>query len=322
MDGKWAVGIDLGGTKLKVASVDYKGSIIDVKVVPTKVEEGPKAVEKDIVKAVWELQKETGKEPMGIGIGMAGQIERESGVVRFSPNLGWHNVPLKDDLEASLGMPVFITNDVRAITWGEWIHGAGKGFDDLVCIYVGTGVGGGLVVGGKVVSGTNNTAGEVGHLVVNVNGPSCTCGGKGCLEAIAGGWAIARKARKIAGQKPDSSKVLLDLADGKIEEITAETVVKAFRAGDKISTGILNEVVAALTAGCISLVNLLNPKLLILGGGVIDGMPELVDKIAKGVRGSALPAAVQLVNIVPGKLGNDAGAIGASSLAIAALTTS
>jgi glucokinase len=133
--------------------------------------------------------------PVG-GSGSAGQIDPEHGMVRFAPNLGWHNVPFQSDLAGALGLPVVVTNDVRAATWGEWLHGAGKGCNDLVCLFIGTGIGGGVVSGGKMLSGCSNTAGEVGHMIINLHGPPCSCGSRGCFEALAGGWAIARQARE------------------------------------------------------------------------------------------------------------------------------
>jgi glucokinase len=316
MDESWTVGVDLGGTKLKVARVNSLGEIGDVRALPTNTLGGPEAVEADIVTAIGDIKNNAATRPEGVGIGVAGQIDHEKGSVLFAPNLGWHEVSLRVDLEAALGMPVVVTNDVRAITWGEWIHGAGKGYKDVICLYVGTGVGGGLIVGGKSVPGSTNTAGELGHLTVVMDGPSCTCGNRGCLEAIAGGWAIARRAREMADRSPEGAKTLLRLAQGKPDLLTAEIVAKAAHAGDELSMLIFDEVARALIAGCVSLVNALNPRRLILGGGVIDGVPELIDRIGQGVKERALPAACRSLEIVPGLLGNDAGVIGAAAFAV------
>jgi glucokinase len=199
----WSVGVDLGGTKVEAAHVDADGHLQRRLRRPTDVKDGPQAVKLEIVDAVRELVEGAGSPPAGVGVGVAGQIEAGSGVVRFAPNLDWHDVPFQADLGAALGLPVVVTNDVRAAAWGEWLHGAGRGCDDLVCLFVGTGIGGGVVSGGQMLSGCSNTAGELGHMVVDLGGPTCHCGNRGCLEALAGGWAIARRAREPATEWVD-----------------------------------------------------------------------------------------------------------------------
>ncbi|MFN2243160.1 MAG: ROK family protein, partial [Anaerolineae bacterium] len=146
----WSVGVDLGGTKVEVAHVDADGHLQRRLRRPTDVKDGPKAVKLEIVDAVRELVEGAGSPPVGVGVGVAGQIEAGSGVVRFAPNLDWHDEPFQADLGEALGLPVVVTNDVRAAAWGEWLHGAGRGSDDLVCLFVGTGIGGGVVSGGQM----------------------------------------------------------------------------------------------------------------------------------------------------------------------------
>jgi glucokinase len=310
---KWAAGVDLGGTKLKVARVHEDGAIQDSTKVKTRVESGHRGIESDILDAVEMLQARAGAPPVAVGIGVAGQIGAADGTVRFSPNLSWHNVPLQADIERSLGLPTVVVNDVRAITWGEWLHGAGRGFDDIVCLFVGTGVGGGVISGGRMLSGCSNTAGELGHIVVDVDGPECTCGNRGCLEALAGGWAIARLARQLATEDAKGGERLLGLA-GSLEAITAKTVALAAHDGDALSVTIVEKAAKALVAGAVGLVNAFNPSRLILGGGVISGMPRLIDRVREGVGHFALPAAATNIEVVPGVLGSDAGVIGAASL--------
>jgi glucokinase len=312
----WAVGVDLGGTKLEVARVDVGGTIRDSLRMPTKVEGGPPLIEADIAQAVDILRERAGSRPVGVGVGTAGQIDRRSGAVHFSPNLGWHDVPLCADLEGLTRLPVIVTNDVRAITWGEWLHGAGRGFEDLICLYVGTGIGGGVVSGGRMLSGCTNTAGELGHITIDINGPSCTCGNRGCLEALAGGWAIARDARRKIRQEPVAGRIMLDLAGGILEDVTAETVARSALSGDTFAQRILADVGNALIAGCVSLVNAFNPCRLILGGGVIDGVPDLIETIRLGVQRFALEAAGASLEVLPGALGSAAGMVGAAGLAM------
>ncbi len=318
MNGYWAVGVDLGATKLEVARVEWGGKIVDSIRVPTNVEGTPAAVERDIVEAARLLTERAGKAPVGIGVGVAGQIERHTGRVLFGPNLNWREVPLRADLEEALEMAAVVTNDVRAVTWGEWLYGAGKGFDDVICLFVGTGIGGGVVSGGRVLSGHANSAGELGHIVIDMNGPPCTCGNRGCLEALASGWAIAREARGMIGRDPASGSMLLAAAGGAPEAVTAETVAQCAHRGDALCLDLLDGVGRALATGCVSLVNAFNPARLVLGGGVIDGLPEMIDRVRRGVMQDALASASASCEIVPGMLGPGAGVVGAASLAMRA----
>jgi glucokinase len=311
----WAAGVDLGGTKVEVAQMDRAGRLLTRLRRPTDVKDGPAAVEAEIIAAVRELILKAGAPPVAVGVGVAGQVEAESGTVRFAPNLGWRDVPLQADLSLALGLPVVVTNDVRASTWGEWLHGAGKGCDDLICLFVGTGIGGGVVSGGRVLTGHSNTAGELGHITVDLLGPRCHCGNRGCLEALASGWAIAARGQEAVRDDPVGGAALLQMADGQREAITAETVAQAAHAGDPLAGRLLDEVAEALVAGSVGLVNAFNPCLLILGGGVIEGLPELVARVEQGVRERALSAATANLNVVAAQLHNDAGVIGAAALA-------
>ena len=312
----WAIGVDLGGTKMEVAVVDSGGQLHHRLRRPTQVKAGPVAIENSIVAAVHDLLEKTETSPVGVGVGMAGQIDPAQGVVQFAPNLGWHDVPLQEDLSQALGMPVVITNDVRAATWGEWLHGAGQGCNDLVCLFVGTGIGGGVVSGGQLITGCTNTAGELGHIVIDQDGPPCTCGNRGCLEALAGGWAIARQAREAVSRDPSAGSYLLGLAGGQLESVTAEFVSRAASAGDPLALRLVDGVTQALVAGAVSLIHAFNPCQLILGGGVIDGLPQVVGRINQGVRNKALAASTRSLLVIPARLRNDAGVVGAASLAI------
>jgi glucokinase len=315
-DDVWGIGVDLGGTKIEVARVDVSGRLLQRTRRATDVADGPSAVKDQIVDAVREMEEGIDSRPAGIGIGVAGQIDPGTGMVRFAPNLQWHDVPLDSELSDALDLPVLVANDVRAITWGEWLHGAGQGFDDLVCLFVGTGIGGGIVSGGRVLSGCSNTAGELGHITVQMNGPLCHCGNRGCLEALAGGWAIARQAREAIQANPAAGGALLDQAGGELREVSARTVAQAAHAGDPLAQELVDQVAEALIAGCMGLVNAVNPCRLILGGGVIEGLPELVDRVDHGVRERALTAATAPLKVVAAQLNGDAGVIGAAALAI------
>ena len=312
----WAIGVDLGGTKVEVALVDREGQVRQRLRRPTDVKDGLAAVENEIVAAVRELHEDVGHPPAGVGVGVAGQIEPGTGVVRFAPNLGWHEVPFQADLSRALDLPVVVLNDVRAAAWGEWLHGAGRGYDDLVCLFVGTGIGGGVVSGRHMLAGCSNTAGELGHMTVDWRGPVCHCGNTGCLEALAGGWAIARRAREAIAADPSAGAFWLERAGGRPEADSAKSVAPAAHQPDPLARQVVDEVAQALVAGAVGLVNAFNPCRLILGGGIIEGLPELVQRVAQGVRQLALAAATSRLQVVPASLHDDAGVVGAAALAI------
>jgi len=316
----WAIGVDLGGTKVKVALVDATGQILRSLKKPTDIKGGPERIIAEISQMVHTLKEEgPASTPVGVGVGVAGQISADTGIVQFSPNLVWRDVPLKEKLKGFLDLPVVVTNDVRAATWGEWLHGAGAEVDDLICLFIGTGIGGGVVSGGRVLTGASNTAGELGHMTIDLHGPVCTCGNRGCLEALAGGWAIARRAQQAIGDSPAAGAALLQAAGLKQPlqdaDLTAETVTKAARAGDPLARLVVDEVTNALIAGGVALVNAFNPARLILGGGVMKGLPELPARLDEGIRRSALKVATADFEVVRAQLGNDAGVVGAASLA-------
>jgi glucokinase len=237
-----------------------------------------------------------------------------AGTVRFAPNLGWRDVPLQMRLEEALGVPVVIDNDVRAATWGEWQHGAGQGVDDLVCLFIGTGVGGGIVSGGRLLRGCRNTAGEVGHLTVVDGGRRCHCRNRGCLEAYVGGWAIAERAQKAVRASPREGQRLAALAGG-IEQVSATTVAQAYADGDPLACRLVEETSRYLAAGVVSIVNALSPCLVILGGGVIQGLPDYVSMVESAVREKALETAAEGLRILTAMLAGKAGVVGAAALA-------
>ena len=312
----WAIGVDLGGTKIEVARVGAEGKLSQRLRRPTNIQSGPAAVKAEIVAAVRDLQEGASSLPAGVGVGVAGQVDSKRGLVRFAPNLGWRDEPLQPDLSQTLGLPVVIVNDVRAATLGEWLYGAGQGCNDLICLFVGTGIGGGVVSGGQMLSGCSNTAGELGHITIDTEGPSCHCGNQGCLEALAGGWAIARQAKDAVTANQVAGASLLKMAGGHSDAITAEIVAQAAKASDPVAVHLIDNVAQALIAGVVSLVNAFNPCRLILGGGVMEGLPELVQRIDQSVRQRALAAAIEPLQILPAQLHNDAGVVGAAALAM------
>jgi glucokinase len=314
---QWAIGIDLGGTKIEVALVSSSGLLHDRLRVDTDSQHRYKTILKQITEAIHHLCEKNGDAvPSTVGIGIPGQISRSSGIVHYAPNLNWHEVNLENDLSKMLGKHVRICNDVRAATWGEWLYGAGKSCDDIVCIFIGTGIGGGIVSNGRMLTGCNNTAGEIGHMTIDLHGPECHCGNKGCFEALAGGWAVARDAQAMVITDKKGGKILLAIAGNEINKITAKTVAEAARKNDALAKKIVDNLADALIAGTTALVNAIGPCRLILGGGIMEGMPQLLGRIEKGVKKYALKAATENLKVLPAKLHNDSGVIGAAAFAL------
>lgn len=312
--GPLTVGVDLGGTKVAAALVDAGGGIVTSYVSPTHAERGPAGVIADIVACVKQGLGEAARDARALGIGVAGQVDEATGAVHFAPNLRWRQVPLGAELTKALARRVVVTNDVRAATWGEWVHGAGRDARDLVTLFVGTGVGGGIVSGGRMLTGCTNAAGELGHVTIVTGGRKCTCPNSGCLEAYVGGWAIAERAREAVARDPRSGQRLIAIATG-VEYITAKSVAQAYRERDALARLLVDETVRHLAAGVVTIVNAFNPCLVILGGGVIEGLPELIAMAEPLVRAHALEAATRGLRIVKAALGNQAGVIGAAALA-------
>jgi glucokinase len=312
---KQAIGIDLGGSKIDISLVNQSGTIHQQRRLETNVKGGPAAIEKQILEVIHEMISSTHGTVLGVGIGVAGQIDEKTGTVLFGPNLKWHNHPLQENLQNAIKLPVKVINDARAITLGEWLYGAGFGCDDLVCIFVGTGIGGGVVSGGKLLKGCSNTCGEIGHMTIDFHGPTCVCGNRGCLEAFAGGWAIAKQAQEAIKTADSPNKTLLELADNDINNVSAKLVIEAYHKGDALALFLMERFKQALVAGCVSIVNAFNPCRLILGGGVLSGLPEFLPLIESSIKRSALNAATVKLQVLPPKLNHDeSGILGASAI--------
>ena len=267
----------------------------------------------EIVRGIDVCLNVTGHEADSVGIGIAAQVDLE-GVIQSSPNLGWRNFPLKKKLEEKLNLPVFVTNDVRAATWGEHYYGSGKGINDLVVLFVGTGVGGGVITSGNLLNGCSNTGAELGHITLIYDGRKCRCPNSGCLEAYVGGWAIAKRAQEAIQAMPEKGKFILSLS-GCVEKVTAANVSQAYHQGDLLAQKLVKETGRYLAAGVVSIINAFNPCRLILGGGVIDGIPELIKMVKDNVQTHALDFSVKNCEILKSVLGSNAAVIGSAVLA-------
>ncbi|MGI0140708.1 MAG: ROK family protein [Thermoplasmata archaeon] len=313
------IGVDLGGTKILTAVMSPSGRIRSSYEHPTIAQRGAERIVEELSARLRTLLRQRGRGARGVGVGVAGQISPD-GVVVAAPNLGWSNVPLRQRLERALGIPVTVTNDVRAVTFGEWTFGAGRGARDLACVFVGTGVGGGFVADGRLRYGASDTAGEVGHMTIVANGRPCHCRNRGCLEAYVGGWAIAERAQEIVRARPREGVALIRRAGG-IGAITARTVTAQYLAKDPLAREIMASTAEYLAAGMVGVVNAFDPAVLALGGGVIDNAPFLLRAVASRVRARALAVPVEHLRIVPARLGKYSGVMGAAAMVHAGVTT-
>jgi len=308
------IGVDIGGTNIKIALVDTKGSIIYSNTTPTRAEMGYEYTIGNIKQAIIDLAKETKIDIStieAIGFGFPGQIDYKNGIVRMLPNIpGWVNVPVAKIMEEEFKVPTRLDNDVRCAALGELNFGAGKGCENLVCITVGTGIGSGIILNGKLIRGASNAAGEIGHIKLTLHdGPLCGCGDFGCFEAYASGPTIVAMAREyIAGGKSSKYKEMAT------EELSPYIVAQAALQGDVVAKRIYTKMGETIGVGLSSVVNLLNPEKIIIGGGVAEAGDILLEPIRKTIAKRAMPIQAAAVEIVPAQLGNSAGVIGASLL--------
>ncbi|MCE2983588.1 MAG: ROK family protein [Parachlamydia sp.] len=309
------IGIDLGGTKIEMGIVDGQGKVMHAFCLPTKAKEGPAAVVQQLAEGISELETK-GYAIKGIGIGVPGQVDGHHHVL-FAPNLtDWVDVPLGQLLHEITNLPVAVLNDVRAIATGECKFGAGASYKDSICMMIGTGIGGAIQSEGRLLTGASNTCGEIGHMTIDFHGAECTCGNRGCLETFAGGWGIARQAKESISFYGEAGNMMLQEAKGDVANVTAKIVINAYRKNDRLAQLIVERVKTALTAGCINLIHALNPSCLILGGGIVNGLPEIVPWVSIGVHESALKASLKGLKITKAALGSEGGVIGAATYAM------
>jgi glucokinase len=306
------VGVDLGGTTIKVGLCDEQGNLIRKMEGPTGSVGGPDAVLNNIERFVREIVDQSGSDwdrIMGIGAGIPGFLDIENGIVRMSPNLNWKDVPVKGSLEEKLGKPVKLDNDANVAALGEAWSGAGKGLDQLVCYTLGTGVGGGIIINGKIYQGFKGMAGELGHMpiVPDLEAIQCGCGLKGCLETVSSATGIVRMAKDAVDRGEKTSFGLVD-------PLTAKDVFDAAKAGDEVAVRIVNRAAYYLGKSMAMLSVILNPQRFIVGGGVSKAGDILFQPIRDNYYHCTQPLSREGVEIVPAVLGNDAGMIGAAGL--------
>ena len=310
----YLVGVDLGGTKIATALTDTDCQIIKYESVRTEAARGPEPIVDQMVSEIQRVTEGLPKESiLGIGVACAGLIEPGTGKVLYSPNLNWRDLPLKEMIERQVHPPVYVGNDVNMAALGELHYGAGIGKNHMVCVFVGTGIGGGIVINGHLYEGANGFAGEIGHATIDWDGPPCPSGNAGCWEGFASGTAMQR--RTLEALDAGEASMLSDMIHGDPGKMRVELIAEAAAKGDALAQRIIAETGEMLGAGCANLVNMLNPEQIILGGGVIRGIPELVDIVDAVVKRRALTDAAEAVEIVRARFGREAGVIGGAVLA-------
>jgi glucokinase len=319
VDDRWVVGVDIGGTNVVVGLVPFAGGpALGLRSRPTAAERGADAVVGDIGAMAEEIIDEVLGERRGIagvGIGCPGPLDLEAGLVLTTPNLDWLSYPIRDRIAERLGLRATLDNDANCATYGEWWQGAGRGARQLAGVTLGTGIGGGLIFDGRVVRGASGTAGHFGHTTIDFNGRRCACGNYGCLEAYASGPNIAARAREGIEAGYESS--ITKLVDGDLSRITALTVYDALMQGDVYARELMLETARLLGAGVANIVNMYNPEVVVVVGGVARAGEHLFAPLRAEVKRRAFAVAVKACRIVPGELGDAAGVVGAAGVFVA-----
>lgn len=312
---KYYIGIDLGGTNIKAGVVNENYEIIAKATTKTNCPRPAKEIAGDMAKVSLEAVQNAGisiDDIEWIGIGTPGIADNVNGTIPYSNNLGFENVPIRDYIHEHINKPVYVANDANAAAYGEFVAGAAKGANDAVCITLGTGVGAGVIIDGKIFTGRNLAGTEIGHMVIEVDGPACTCGRKGCFETFSSATGLINMTKTAIAENPDSILAEYEKNDGKV---SARHAFDAMRAGDTAAKGVVDKYIKYLAAGITNVINIFQPDILCIGGGVCnEGDPLLVpmkELVKKEVYTRMLDCNTE---ITVAELGNDAGIIGAAFL--------
>src|SRR5687767_549907 len=314
---RYIIGVDLGGTNIVAGAMPEDGSReIALRSEPTRADQGADAVVDRIARMIHTVIAETIAETgakrddfAGVGIGSPGPLDRERGIVIVTPNLGWRNFPLRDEVVNRVGLPATLDNDANCATLGEWWCGAAKGARHVIGMTIGTGIGGGLILDGRLFHGASDVAGEIGHTTIDSTGRRCKCGNYGCLEAYASGPAIAERAREALNGLEGS--MLSQMVQGQLDKITAQTVYDAAKRDDEVARDVVRDTARFLGAGIANLLNIFNPEVVVIAGGVTQAGEALFEPLLAEVRRRAFKPAVDACHIVPGALPGSAGVVGA-----------
>ena len=312
----YIVGIDLGGTNIAVGCVSEDGTKVRGLVSePTRSDLGPDGVVHRMMETAERSMKllqaeEKGAQVVGVGIGAPGPLDFHRGVVLLAPNLGWTDMPLRDRIAKGLQRPAALDNDANCAALGEWWQGAAQGTSHALAVTIGTGIGGGVILNGKIYHGASDCAGELGHTTIDMDGRRCACGNYGCLEAYASGPAIALRAAEALSSGYESS--LRARVGGDLMQITAQTVYDAANEGDELALEVVRDTASYLGAGIANFLNIFNPEVVVVCGGVTAAGERLFGPMQREVARRAFKPAVAACRIVPGALPGSAGVIGAA----------
>ncbi|MEE9431204.1 MAG: ROK family protein [Melioribacteraceae bacterium] len=315
MKNKYSVGVDLGGTKIKIGLVNGSGRIVKKASLSTFASEGPDKVVSQIKIGIHSLLDKNKKTVQGIGIGSPGTVSLKKGTVENPPNLpGWERVHLGRIITKEFGLPTFVENDANAAAIGELIYGAGKTLNSFIMITLGTGVGGGIIYNKKLFRGELGGAGEIGHTTIDHNGPKCNCGSRGCLETYLGNNYLIKNV--IEQLKKNKSSLLYEMLDGEIKKLNPKIIHDASLEGDKFSIGVINNLGITLGHGLASIVNVFDITTVVIGGGVAGFGKPLFSAVKKSIQSRVLKSLRPRVKVRQAKLKNNAGIKGASSLVL------
>lgn len=320
---EYAIGVDLGGTNIVSAIINNQGEILSYLKVRTLAERGREATIKRIIETIHKniVQFQSTIAPngngisiIGIGIGAPGPLDIKRGIIDFAPNLpGWRDVPLRKILKDEFNMKIVLENDANAAAWGERCFGVGQGVDNLVCFTLGTGIGGGIIIDGKIYHGNNYGSAELGHMTVNKDGPRCNCGNYGCLEAYSSATGIKNRIKSKVKSGTKSQFLNLD-NDKSLESISLKSIFEAARKGDKLTENIVEEAISYLGIAIANITNILNPKMVVLVGGMTNEGDKLLLPLREEVKKRAFYSNYKPLKIVIGKLDGNAGVLGAAAL--------
>lgn len=312
---QYYAGIDIGGTFVKCGIVDSDGNIITKGKIPTRKDRTYQEIAEDISNFVMKLEQEAGVQTQAVGIGCPGTVDSENGIVLYCNNLDWNNIPLGKAIEERLNKPTYITNDANAAALGESFIGAGKTYNSSILVTLGTGVGGGIVLDGKLFEGNGSAGAEIGHHVIRKNGKQCTCGRKGCFEAYSSATALMREARLQMGKHKES--MLWTACNGNKQNVDGKMIFDCAKAGDDTANKVVNWYIDYLAEGIANLANIFRPEAVLLGGGVSAQGDALIIPTQKLVNQRLYGGtAYAPVKLAVATLGNDAGLCGAVKLAM------
>ena len=315
---EYLVGVDMGGTKILAGVFKHSLECVGSSKLSTKSQRGVEAVIERVARCVRDAVDEADlslKQVAGVGIGAPGAVDSIEGRVIFAPNLeGWKDVPLKKALEKHLGVPVFVENDCNIAVLGVHVAELKAKPRNLIGIFVGTGIGGGLILNGDLYGGYNHTAGEIGHMVLDISGPKCGCGNKGCFEALASRTAIFQQIK--AGVKDGQKTLLTEILGADLSDLRSGDLRKAIRRGDKFVDKVVESAAEYIGIGIANLVNIFSPEVVVLGGGVLEALAdEMMSVIVETAQDYAMPGTMKGVEIIASKLGDNAGITGGAVLA-------